>query len=163
MTQDIHTDTAIQPSTLLPSPNKKLRPSRKTTPFSWFDDPFNPVHGERSLWMAVITQAMMDALSKSSNKEAQYHKHEAIRWLSENSKDFIEVCLNAGFRPDEVRRKAKKALLNPSLWRAEAGKGKRYTERKIYRQKRKTLLQAQRIQHPQPRELNSQIIMGPWA
>src|SRR5947208_1331494 len=92
------------------------------------------MRGETSLWVAVITQAMMDALSRCNNAEATYHKHEAIHWLTGNSRDFITVCLFAGLDPDYVRRKSKRALAAPRPWRAEAGKGKRYLERKVYRQ-----------------------------
>lgn len=149
------------------------RPSRKNTTHSFCDDPYNPVRGEKALWVAVIMQAMTDALSRSLNKEVQYHKHEAIRWLTENSKDFIEVCLSADMNPDEVRRKAKRALLNPSSWRAAPGEGKRYVERKIYRQKIKerklktqlrkdgSLLPPVRIELPLP--IGGHIIVGPWA
>ena len=101
----------------------------------------------------------MDALSNAKNPETQYHKHEAIRWLTENSKDFIEVCQNAGLDPDDIRRKAKKAIANPSLWRAKAGTGKRYLERKRYRQKVK---HAQNIAQQVP-ATGASIIVGPWA
>src|SRR5687768_12138993 len=95
----------------------------------------NPVHGEMSLWSAVITQAMMDALSKARSSEALYHKQNAIRWLTGNSDDFITVCLLAGYDPDYVRKKAKQIIANPVPWRAEAGKGKRYLERREYRKR----------------------------
>lgn len=100
----------------------------------WLADPFNSARGETSLWVAVITQAVMDALSKSRNPEIQKHKREAIYWLTENNKDFITVCLNAGMDPDRVRQQAKRAITSPTPWRAEPGKGKRYAERKAYRE-----------------------------
>ncbi|MDX1974441.1 MAG: hypothetical protein SFT92_02070 [Rickettsiales bacterium] len=75
----------------------------------------------------------MDALSKPKKSEDQYHKDEAVRWLLSGTRDFVEVCLNAGLDPAYVRRKAKKALLQPTAWRAAPGKGKRYVERKAYR------------------------------
>lgn len=77
----------------------------------------------------------MDALSRSRNPEVQYHKREAIYWLTENNKDFIIVCLHAGMDPDYVRQKAKRAINSPSPWRAEPGSGKRYAERKAYRER----------------------------
>jgi hypothetical protein len=119
-------------------------------------EPFNHARGETALWVAVITQAMMDALSKSKTPEMRYHKYEAIRWLSDNSKDFVMVCYFADMDPDYVRRKAKKSLLSPTAWRAEAGKGKRYMERKSYRNKH----QKPPVQPPAP---TGQIIDGPWV
>lgn len=87
------------------------------------------------MWVAVITQAMMDALSRCKKAESIYQKHQAINWLTGNSMDFIDVCIAAAMNPDYVRRKAKQALTAPVAWRAEAGKGKRYLERKKYRSK----------------------------
>lgn len=109
----------------------------------WLFEPYNPVKGESALWAAVITQALMDALSNSRNPEAVYHKHEAIRWLTENNKDFSMVCHLAGFDVNYIRRKAKRAISNPVKWRADAGKGIRYEERKTYRRKMKERKQAQ--------------------
>lgn len=114
----------------------RFHSSKKSTPiFDWLHTSHNPVRGETALWVAVITQAMMDALSRARNSEAQYEKHEAIHWLTSNSRDFTTVCLFAGMDPDYVRRKAKRTLAAPIPWRAEAGKGKRYLERKAYRKR----------------------------
>lgn len=103
----------------------------------WLTEPYNAARGETTLWIAVITQALMDALSRSHHAEARYHKHEAMRWLTENTKDFITVCLYAGLDPDYVRQNAKRTLASPTRWRAEPGQGKRYAERKAYRDKLK--------------------------
>jgi len=112
--------------------------SCRNTPCDWLSDPNQPVRGEQALWVAVITQAMMDALSRAGSNEARYHKNEAVNWLTGNGRDFVTVCLQAGLDPNYVRRKAKRTLLNPQNWRADAGKGRRYEERKAYR-KRKQL------------------------
>lgn len=167
MTHDATVGTANHPPILVGKPACKKRPSRKFAPHYMLDSPFDPVRGEQALWVAVITQAMMDALSKSRNPEAQYHRHEAIRWLSENSKDFVEVCLCAGLDPNDVRRKAKQALIAPRSWRAEAGSGSRYQERKAYRQKLKLKLRKTGKLNP-PVCLTSEtasgaIIIGPWS
>ncbi len=114
--------------------HKTRKPS--STPFG---PSISPVYGESSLWGAVITQALMDALSKARHSEASFNKDEAIRWLTSNSTDFITVCQFAGYDPDYVRKKAKKAIANPVPWRAEPGKGKRYLERREYRRKQKDL------------------------
>jgi hypothetical protein len=120
--------------------NNAISPLTKRAKKNYYDslsDPFNPVRGEKALWVAVITQAMQDALNRATNAEALYHKHEATHWLTSNSKDFVTVCLFAGLDPDYVRRMAKRSLANPTLWRAEAGTGKRYQERKAYRKRLK--------------------------
>lgn len=122
----------------------------------------NKARGETALWIAVITQAMMDALSRANNTEAKYQKTEALRWLTENSKDFTQVCSYAGLDPDWVRRKVKKALVNPASWRAAPGKGKRYVERKAYRMR----LKKEKIaSHKKSagNEGDSNVIAGPWA
>lgn len=113
-------------------PNKK---SKKPNYLVNEGEVYNTARGEAALWAAVITQALMDAQSKCKKPESRYHKHEAICWLTGGSKDFIDVCLSAGLDPDYVRRRAKKAIASPTNWRAEAGKGKRYEERKKYREK----------------------------
>jgi hypothetical protein len=115
---------------------KKKKNTGCTLKNSWpFDSCTNPVRGESAMWAAVITQALMDALSKARTTDSSYHKQEAIHWLTGNSNDFTTVCLLAGFDPDYVRKKAKRAIANPVPWRAEPGKGKRYHERREYRQR----------------------------
>jgi len=150
----METDTEIeeQESPTPPPPAKKLSVPRisRQKPFDWFAGPPNPTIGEKALWIAVITQAMMDALARSRNSEAQYYKHEAIHWLTENSKDFIIVCHLAELDPDYVRKQAKKALASPRPWRAEPGKGKRYEERKSYRNRIKKT------------PVKNEILRGPW-
>jgi len=122
------------------SPQKSPAPPRpKKRDYELFPERHNPVAGERAMWIAVITQALMDALSKSKTPEALYFKEEAQHWLTGNSANFIMVCEMAGMHPDDIRRRAKKALASPKLWRALPGKGKRYTERKNYRQRVKSL------------------------
>jgi hypothetical protein len=134
MTRNIYSDSHATPQH---PPRYLQRRSSKQADLSWLEEPYNHTRGEMSLWVAVITQAMMDALSKANNAEAIYHKHEATHWLTGNSKDFIMVCLFAGFDPDYIRRKAKRTLIAPTRWRAEAGKGSRYIERKAYRRSKK--------------------------
>lgn len=142
---------------------KNTSPAMQT----WLDEPYNSVRGETSLWVAVITQAMMDALSRSRHPEQQYHKQEALRWLTENSKDFHIVCYYAGMDPDYVRRKAKKSLVSPVAWRAAPGQGKRYLERRTYRQRIKKVRGMTNNEEdmrcdPLPAAGECQIIAGPW-
>lgn len=102
------------------------------------DSIYDTTRGESALWSAVITQAMIDALSKAKGNEAYTLKLNAVRWLTGNSDDFITVCLLAGMDPDNVRMKAKKAIANPVPWRAAPGKGKRYQKRRAWRIKQQT-------------------------
>lgn len=103
----------------------------------WYCDLHNPVRGECGLWVAVITQAMMDALSKSTDPEHLRHKKSAIHWLTGNSQDFHFVCQLAGMDADDVRRRAKKALVSPVQWRAAPREGARYSYKKHYRERMK--------------------------
>ncbi len=80
---------------------------------SWFEGPYNTARSETALWVAVITQAMMDALNRSRHPEHLYHKRAAIEWLTGNSQDFFLVCQLADMNPDCVRRKAKRAMVSP--------------------------------------------------
>lgn len=111
------TEKKSHPSTNIPTQRKR----KNTSSMLWLEEVYNTARGETALWVAVITQAMMDALSKCKKSESQYSKLEATRWLTDNGKDFIDVCLAAGMNPDYVRRKAKQVLASPSPWRAEAG------------------------------------------
>ncbi len=132
-----HTPSIIKKHQQNPTPSNSTKKRKNTSSVMWLEEAHNSARGENSMWVAVITQAMMDALSKCKKAESKYQKHEAIRWLSDNSKDFIDVCLYAGLNPDYVRRKAKKTITSPTPWRAEAGTGKRYQERKKHREKQK--------------------------
>jgi hypothetical protein len=91
--------------------------------------------GESAMWIAVLTQAVMDSISRANNSEARTAKNDAIRWLTGNSKDFVDVCLLAGYDPDYIRLTAKRVIANPKRWRAEPGEGKRYQERRAYRER----------------------------
>lgn len=73
--------------------------------------------GEKSLWKAVITQALMDAGSKSPKQEAKFDRAQAISWLSGKSKDFATVCALAGFDPNYVLLKSREALKRGCSWR----------------------------------------------
>lgn len=75
--------------------------------------------GERGLWRGVITQALMDAGSESSKREAKFDRAQAVAWLSGATKDFHMVCSLAGLDSDYVRRKAKEAIKRGCSWRQE--------------------------------------------
>lgn len=78
---------------------------------------------ESSLWRAVITQALMDAASRSKKPEAVRHRQEALEWLLGITQDFETVCENAGLDPDYVRTEARAALGRGFMWRLPAGQG----------------------------------------
>ena len=163
MTKNVMINHEIETSVITkPTRHKPKSTIAKPKAFEWINDQNHPIRGEIALWVAVITQAMMDALSRSNNSETRYFKHEAINWLTGNSKNFIMVCHNAGLDPDYVRKKAKRALVSPQNWRAEAGKGKRYLERKSYRKCRKEK-DTETVKN-NPTELHTEnVIVGRWG
>lgn len=78
---------------------------------------------EPGLWRAVITQALMDAASRSRKSEARRSREDAIRWLMSDTSDFEAVCDHAGLDPDYVRSRAVQALKRRCEWRLPAGQG----------------------------------------
>jgi hypothetical protein len=84
----------------------------------------------RSLWSAVITQALTDARSNSKKKELRKYKAEGKAWLFGGSTDFETVCIMAGMNPKYVKNKARNAVNSSIKWRRDAGSGPRYLERK---------------------------------
>lgn len=152
-----HQSDTTNTGLIIPGRSKKSPPVH-----SWFDGPYNTARGETALWVAVITQAMMDALSRSRHPEQQHHKQAAINWLTGNSKDFFLVCYYAGMDPDYVRRKAKRALVSPVAWRAAPGHGQRYLERKNYRQRIKKMRVMPSSEDDAGSAPACQVIIGPW-
>lgn len=64
---------------------------------------------DRTLWRAVIAQALFDAtrkLSKVRSAAEQRDRDEARRWLTEPSRDFTHVCNLAELEPDAIRHLA---------------------------------------------------------
>ena len=86
---------------------------------------------EPGLWRAVITQALMDAASRSRKSEAQRYRSDALSWLLSDTDDFAAVCDNAGLDPDYVRSRAKTALARNCEWRLPAGMGWRTRGREV--------------------------------
>jgi len=127
----------------------KTKPSKKVSPrkmkrrefryedrkWDWLNGPYNEAGSEKRLWIAVITQAVLDALNKAKDSESVFYKHEAVCWLTDNSWNFKTVCQFAGLEPEWVRRHAKRAIYDPRPWRAPPREGKRYLERKEYRER----------------------------
>lgn len=96
----------------------------------------------RRLWIAVITQALMDALNGSEVHETAYARFLAKKWLTIYTNDFCTVCAFAGFDPDEIIRKSKLAIKNAVKVRAIPGAGQRYHECKNRRDHRKKAKEA---------------------
>ena len=66
---------------------------------------------EQRLWKAVLAQMLYDALSDFQNKVISKNEKEAAeRWLTYKTKDFIDVCNNAGFDPNYIYDKVNKLL-----------------------------------------------------
>src|SRR5688572_22951947 len=115
MTKDVYTSLFSKDKPSSRHIEKQPRAAEKQFkhPLSWLDEHYSSVRGETALWVAVITQALQDALTRCKKAESQYHKHEAAHWLTGNSKDFVAVCLSADLDPDYVRQQAKKAIAAP--------------------------------------------------
>ena len=75
-----------------------------------------------SLWRAVITQALMDAGSRSSKPHMRVARAHAISWLSGVSPEFYTVCSLAYMDPYYVKTKAKEAMARGCSWRKEENK-----------------------------------------
>ena len=99
----------------------------------------NGIRAEVAMWVAVITQAVQDALSRSTSTEMVYHKGQAVIWLTRRSQGLADVCEMAYLDMDYVITKATYAIENEVKWRADAGDGVRYHERKNYRLRRKQM------------------------
>lgn len=56
-----------------------------------------------ALRKAVVLQAVLDATSNTKSLKAGKYKSEALEWLFGNSKDFLEICYQAGYKPEFIR------------------------------------------------------------
>jgi hypothetical protein len=59
------------------------------------------------LFQAVINQALMDAHLNGQRGEDTAARKNARAWLRGTNREFIEVCMLAGFDPSVIRSKAK--------------------------------------------------------
>jgi hypothetical protein len=90
---------------------------------------------EQKLAVAKILQMLQDLAGKS---HVARNEEGVIRWRAENwffgPSDLAQWCEMAGYRPEVVRQKARDILQNGwPQWRAAAGTGARYEERKAFR------------------------------
>ena len=56
----------------------------------------------RSLWRAVILQALLDIKTNSNNNTANLNRTRAIVWINLNKKDFLDVCNRAELNPKQI-------------------------------------------------------------
>ncbi|CAK8163224.1 hypothetical protein CAXC1_320029 [Candidatus Xenohaliotis californiensis] len=60
----------------------------------------------RSLWRAVIMQALLDAINNSSRTEEKLAKTQSHSWLNDLSNDFLIICNMAEYNALYVKKKA---------------------------------------------------------
>jgi len=122
----------------------------------------NHINQEQKLWRHVILNAFEDARLKTTDRKSSINKLEAHDWINE-SKDFNQICWWAGWDPDEVRIRYRKALKSMEItfnikhikWREyytmynelkfEADKDKRRALRKLVEQKRKDVFNCRSV------------------
>lgn len=85
----------------------------------------------RSIWRAVITQAIIDAASNSKKAFDKRNKTRALLWLENADEDFQEVCNLAEFETEYIMQKTKQALQNGCIWKKDIRLIKRKTSDKI--------------------------------
>ncbi len=116
------TPRTTSPQTQDANPRKRTKGSYYEQGDDWEnDEDAATLHcPEQALWRAVITQALMDASSQCKKSSSQRAREEAIIWLQGNTADFREVCENAGFEPDYIRKQAAEALKRGCVWRKDS-------------------------------------------
>ena len=65
---------------------------------------------EQRMFLNVITQAVHDAAYKGYDRYYEYHRDQAISWLTSNSQDFRAICVLADLDPDYTYLKMTKAI-----------------------------------------------------
>ena len=77
------------------------------------------IYAYRSIWRAVITQALMDASSNSKKIFAKKQKIVALKWLldEKNNDEFKAVCHLADLDYEKILKQVKMALKRGCRWR----------------------------------------------
>lgn len=83
----------------------------------------------RSLWRAVLNQAIMDGRSNSIKSEAKRERANARHWLTTMSEDLREVMENAGVEPLYIQLRMRQTPIEEIQWRKPAGMGWRVQQR----------------------------------
>ena len=65
---------------------------------------------EQRMFLNVITQAIHDAAYQGVDRYYQYHRDQAVSWLTSNSRDFRIICRLADLDPDYTHVKMTKAI-----------------------------------------------------
>ncbi len=65
----------------------------------------------KSLWRAVIMQAVVDASSKSRNRRAISRSKKAHEWLNKDD-GFVHTCVMADIEPKYVKKKVDQYFKN---------------------------------------------------
>ena len=63
---------------------------------------------DKQLWCAVVGQAIDDATTTRTSKQAQRDKQVALEWLLHDTKHFPLICSLAGLDPVAVRERAQR-------------------------------------------------------
>ena len=74
----------------------------------------NHICNEQKLWRHVILNAFEDTRALSADRKASLAKCDAHYWIA-RSKDFEQICWWAGWEPDNVRYRYRKALSNGDI------------------------------------------------
>ena len=62
---------------------------------------------EKTLMMAVITNAVLDACGRDPQAHSRERsRKEALRWFRDNGPDYQAVCALAGYHPEMLRSRA---------------------------------------------------------
>lgn len=73
---------------------------------------------ERYLWQRVLEQAFVDATYDGDGVESRRARDTAHSWITNNGKDFKQVCLMAGMDPDFLSDRYKAGQVNRELLKA---------------------------------------------
>jgi hypothetical protein len=82
---------------------------------------------DRTLWRAVIAQALYDATRKlpaTRSATQRRDRDDARQWLTQPNRDFTHVCHLAEFEPDAIRRLAVQRISDVDEGRAVASQAK---------------------------------------
>lgn len=69
-----------------------------------------PSYSCKKLWLAVINQSIIDALSNNRHAKARNNKIRAIKWIISDNENFENICQLAGLSHQSTRRKIIKIL-----------------------------------------------------
>ncbi len=68
---------------------------------------------EKSLWKAVLCQAIEDATTRSAKSRRLLAKRRAIKWIMEDNDDFKAVCDLAGYSHRVVKQNIMDIVQDP--------------------------------------------------